>query len=341
MSSIRHFACAVVAWLGWTVAAHGQPDPNAGLILATGFEADAASQIALARAAPDGQVHVEIDGALVTYTRALIGADAAGFFIQGSRPGPALFIRVDPATLSPAPSPGDTVNLTVTGMDTVLGRREATGVAGFAGTSAGFPLDVLTQDVSAAADLTSAIDSYDSELVSASAVIAGPWLPAGDAFLLAPIDTAAIAGDPDLVLRLPQALAQDLALGPDCAIVVQRVPLLRSGSQAQVTPTRASEFSVADCAAFGLIRAVATSPTTLRLEFNRVLDGATVQATAFALSDGLVAVAAQAQSRIAIVTTSVQVPGHQYVVAVAPSIRDVNGNSIAGANIAQFLGYSP
>lgn len=341
MSSLRQFACAVVAWLGWTAAAHGQPDPNAGLILATGFEADAASQIAQARAAPDGQVEVQIDGALVTYTRTLLGADAAGFFVQGSRLGPALFIRVDPATLSPPPSPGDTVDLTVTGMDTVLGRREATGVAGFARISVGMPLDAVTQDVSTATDLTSAVDSYDSELVSASGIIAGPWLPAGDAFVVAPFDTAAMVGDPNLVLRLPQALAQDLALGPDCAIVVQRVPLLRSGNQAQVTPAQASDFSVADCADFSLTGAVATSPTTLRLEFNRVLDVATVQAAAFFLTNGLVSVGAQAQSRIVIVTTSVQVPGQQYVVAVGPSIRDVDGHTISSANLAQFLGYSP
>lgn len=341
MSVLQRTAWAVVAWLGWTAAAHGQTDPNAGMILATGFEADAASQIALARATPDGEAHVEVDAALVTYARPMLGTDAAGFFVQGGRLGPALFIRVDPSTLSPPPSPGDTVDFTVTAMGTVLGRREATGIADFVRISAGSPLDPVTQDVSAATDLISAIDSYDSELVSASGVIAGAWLPAGHAFLSAPIDTAGIAGDPNLVLRLPQALAQSLALGPDCTIAVQRVPILRSGNQAQITPTQAGEFSVADCAEFGLTGAVATSPTTLRLEFNRVLDAATVQAAAVALSGGLAAVDAQAQARVAIVTTTVQVPGNLYVVTIAPSFRDVDGYPLSGANIAQFLGYSP
>lgn len=341
MTSFQRAARVVVAWLGWIAAAHGQPDPNAGLILATGFEADASSQISAARAAPDGAVHVEIDGALVTYARPTLGGDAAGFFVQGSPLGPALFIRTDPSILSPPPTPGDTVRLTVTGMGTVQGRREATGIADFVRTSVGFPLDPMTQDVSTATDLVLAIDSYDGELVSASGVIAGPWASAGDAFVSAPIDTAAIAGDPNLVLRLPQALAQSLALGPDCAIVVQRVPILRSDSQAQITPTQPGEFGVADCAEFGLTRAVATSPTTLRLEFNRVLDAATVQATAFALNAGLVAVSAQAQVRVAIVTTSVQVPGREYIVVVGASLRDVDGNPVGDMDVAQFLGYSP
>src|SRR5690242_540777 len=69
--------------------------------------------IAAARAAADGTaLSLAIRGATVTYEKPQIGNpsnDPAGFTIQAVRPGPALFVAVDPATLTPIPAVGDVV----------------------------------------------------------------------------------------------------------------------------------------------------------------------------------------------------------------------------------------
>ena len=64
------------------------------------------AQIAMVRAAPDGAADLPVDGAVVTYAKPTIGADAGGFFVQGDRPGPAVFVAVGANTLNPAPPAG-------------------------------------------------------------------------------------------------------------------------------------------------------------------------------------------------------------------------------------------
>jgi hypothetical protein len=61
-------------------------------IFADGFEDNASAQVAAARIAPDGPASLQVDKVIITYVKPLIGNDPAGFFVQASKAGPALFV---------------------------------------------------------------------------------------------------------------------------------------------------------------------------------------------------------------------------------------------------------
>ena len=63
---------------------------------------------------PPFTVSLPIDHALVTYVRPAVLPDPAGFFLQAEQTGPAVFVAIDPTTLSTVPAPGDDVSMTVT-----------------------------------------------------------------------------------------------------------------------------------------------------------------------------------------------------------------------------------
>ena len=75
-----------------------------------------------------GALPVRIINATVTYVKPLSpdagASDPAGFFLQGSRNGPAIFVAKDPSTIVDAGlQVGDTVSLTVTGARRFSGLR--------------------------------------------------------------------------------------------------------------------------------------------------------------------------------------------------------------------------
>ncbi|WP_216612430.1 hypothetical protein [Myxococcus xanthus] len=73
--------------------------------------------------------------------------DAAGFFLQAEQEGPALFVEVDPLTLSPAPQAGARVRVTVSEKSLVNGQVRAR-ISAYAVLSTGHSLSDLVQDVS-------------------------------------------------------------------------------------------------------------------------------------------------------------------------------------------------
>ncbi|MFN7135746.1 MAG: hypothetical protein ACK4N5_26980, partial [Myxococcales bacterium] len=92
--------------------------------------------------------------------------DPAGFFVQGGPTGPAVFVAVDPATLTPPPVKGDRVSFTVTTLATAATLRQATAISGYSRNSQNNALTGLSQNLSAAADLVSGLNDYESELVT-------------------------------------------------------------------------------------------------------------------------------------------------------------------------------
>jgi hypothetical protein len=96
------------------------PRPDAGAI---GGGAATSAQIEAVRDAAGGPTDLPIDDAIVTYVKADIGDDHPGFFLQAEPTGPAIFVRVDPATLTPPAEPGQVVDLRVTDTTTLQGRR--------------------------------------------------------------------------------------------------------------------------------------------------------------------------------------------------------------------------
>lgn len=327
----------------------------AALLLATGpavarveyvfgsdFENDATVQLATIRAAADGALNVPVAGATVTYVKPQVGNDPAGFFVQGGPIGPALFVRIDPATLAPVPTPGSVVDFTATSLATAQGRRELTALGGWTRTATGRPLAPLVQDVSATADLVSNLGAYESELLRITGTLATALTAAGNGFQSARLDTAAIAGNASLVLRAPLTLIDAADLVTTCVVEANRVPMWRFNAQVQVSPFATADLGGLDCPAPRVLAAFAIGPGAVRVQFDRRIDPASVAADAsqFLFTGGLVGTAAVASGRHVDVMTSPQAVSTSYGVDVAGTVRDLAGKGVApGFATAGFGGY--
>lgn len=303
------------------------------------------SQITTARSTADGTgLSLPISGARVTYVRSLIGSDAAGFFVQGQKTGPALFVAVNPATLTPIPAPGDRVTLTVTAMGTANTLRQATAISGYARISQSNPLTGLVQDVSTAADLVSSLGNYESELVTVSGTIASAFAAAGSVFVSATLDTAAITGNANLKLRLPQTIKDNLDLAPQCAVKISNTPLWRFNAQAQPSAWVAADLAVQSCPAPKVLGAAASDFTQVLVSFDRNLDAVSVLANGsqFTISPALAVTAASVSgAQLVTLTTATQTTATSYTLTVALSVKDTYGTGVAApGNTATFSGFS-
>ena len=160
--------------------------------------------------------------------------DPAGFFVQTGMTGPAIFVAVDPASLSPEPQAGDRVAFTATRGELRAGARWITALTGFQRTGTGTALDGLRQDLSAQADLVTAIGDYEHELVRVQGTVAGNFASAGTGFESAQITTAGVgAAMTNLRVRVAAAVRASLALRSGCTVTVT-APLWRFNAQVQV-----------------------------------------------------------------------------------------------------------
>jgi hypothetical protein len=301
----------------------------------------ATAQIAVARAAADGMTSLPITNAPVTYVKpSLGGLDPAGFFVQGERDGPALFVAVDPATLIPAPAAGDGVSFTIVTMGTASGMRRATEISGFVRISHGAPLAGLVQDVSNAVDLSINLDTYESELIRVQGTIAGAFAGAGTGYEQASFDTAGLTGS--LLLRLPASLVASLDLVSGCQVTLDRVPLWRLTATAQVSGWEEADIRVDSCPAPNVTGALALSAASVLVEFDRLISASSVlpDASQFVFEGGLTAVGASVSGKTVTLTTGPQSSGAPYTVSVAASVTDTHGAGVnAAANSAPFTGY--
>ncbi|MFN2572286.1 MAG: Ig-like domain-containing protein, partial [Gemmatimonadales bacterium] len=296
--------------------------------------------IAQARAAADGATTLAISGVTVTYLKPAIGSDPAGFTIQHDETGPALFVAVDPATLSPAATVGDIVNFTITQMGTAASQRRAQAVASYARQSTGASIAALTQNVSAATDLVSAVDNYDSEIITAVGTV-GTFAASGTAFQSAMLSTAGISGNASLQIRLPSTVIDSVDVVNSCQITATQVPLGRFNATVQVGVYRAGDIALSACPAPTVASAAALSATSVQVSFTRHLTPASVSANGsqFTFDNGLTASAATLSGRTVTVTTSVQSTSTSYGVTVAHSITDLQGTALATPDVASFSGF--
>ena len=184
-------------------------------------------RIATARSQPDGPVNVRLTGSFVTYVKPAVGTEAAGFFVQGTQFGPAIFVAVNPASLPDPPVAGDFVSFTLTSMGTLSGQRQALSVTGYTRLSSGNSLTGLVQDVSVASDLVSNLGAYESELISVNGTIAESFHASGTGFVSARLDTLGVFGDSNLQFRATTSVAdlRDLVLG--CQVSLTKTALWR------------------------------------------------------------------------------------------------------------------
>jgi len=307
--------------------------------------------IADVRAATDGTLATAIilQNVTVTYVKPQIGdpmSDPAGFTIQTDPTGPAIMVAVDPATLTPTPVAGDVVAMTVTNKTTVNGQPRVIGLTGFARSSQGADLGALVQDVSAATDLVTAPDSYDSELVTITGTLTGAAGSSGQGFSRFAINTAGITGQATLQLRAPTTVMNAIDMTTGCAITATKVTFSRftSGNttNSEITVFGPSDFAISGCAAPQVAKAVAVSATSVKITFTRNVDPTSVLAdgSQFTVAGLTVAANPVVAGRTVTFTTDAQTASNPYTVNVANTIKDLQGSALATTLSANFFGYT-
>ncbi|WP_157069608.1 lamin tail domain-containing protein [Sandaracinus amylolyticus] len=303
------------------------------------------AQIGAVRAAAGTGLSLAIEEAVVTYLKPTVATDPTGFFVQAQQTGPAIFVAVDPTTLSPAPEVGDVVSFTATSITPAAesqGRRQVATISGWSVDASGFDVPSLVQDVSSATDLVSALDDYESELVRLNGTVAANPAFSGAGHEAAQIDTAGVSDDADLRLRLPATLADELDLVDTCDFTATG-PMWRFNDVAQPSVYRDTEIVVSGCPAPTVVGAIAASVTEVIVTFDRNIDPASVTAVAtqFTFTGGVTASAATVMDREVTVTTSALTPGMTYTVTVS-GVEDLSGTAIGSAdNTATFMLTAP
>jgi len=319
--------------------------PDATVDAATDAMPTNSELIGFARAAADGTVSLPIVGATVTYIKPQIGSttnDPAGFTIQVAPTGPALMIAVDPTTLAPVPNVGDVVSFTITTMATTGGQRRATAISDFTRTALATDVNPLVQNITAATDVVTALDSYDSELIDVTGAIATNFVSAGQGFESAQITTTGIGvASASYLVRVPATLrsAQDMVMG--CNFALNNTPVGRFNANAQLAAFGASDITLTGCPAPTVVGAIASSPTTVLITFTRNVLASSVLANGsqFTFDNGLTASAATVSGRTVTVTTSAQSNVTTYLATVAATVTDLQGTALGTPSTASFGGY--
>lgn len=301
-------------------------------------KASPSTQIGDVRDAADGSgLSLPIEGAIVTYVKPALGQDPAGFFIQAERAGPALFVAPEEV---PEVAVGDVVSLIVTEKVTSAGQPRAIAIEGFTIDANGEDVEGLVQDVTAAADLVSALGSYDSELVELDATITSAFTGAGAPAVAATIATTGLPAEPGLRFRLDGALRDTLDLASGCVVSIGPTPLWRFNDIAQPSVWAGDEVEITSCNAPRLLLANAPAATTVVLTFDRRIAPGSVQAGDFAVDNGLGVTAAAVDARTVTLTTEAQTAQTAYTVTVT-GVTDTLDTAIdAAADDSSFTGFS-
>ena len=327
---------------------------DAGTIDATSIDAVAtdantapmtSAEITAARGTADGTgLSLPITLATVTYVKPAIGSptnDPIGFNIQAEQAGPALYVAVDPAMLSPVPAVGDVVSFTITELATLNGLKMARAITGFSRSATGVDVNPLVQDLTAAADVVTALGNYESELFDLSGSVSGAFLASGTGFERAPIATTGIASDANFMIRIPAALRSSIDLVAGCNFTLNNVPVFRFNAMAQMPAYVASDITLSGCPAPTVASAAAAWATQLVVTFSRNVAPGSVMANGsqFTFDNGLTASAATVSGRTVTLTTSAQTGGTAYTVTVANTVTDQQGTALGTPNTATFTGF--
>ena len=289
-------------------------------------------------------VNLPIDNAIVTYVRtAAVGSDPAGFFLQAEQKGPAIFVAIDPATLSPVPVAGDTVSMVVTAVTNVTGVREIVSLTGWTRSAQGTPLAPLLQDVTTATDLVTALDGYESEYLKVSGKVAADFAASGTGFTSAQITTTGLAvANAAFTLRLPATVQTSVDLAKGCTFALTGT-MWRYKTSAEPSGWADGDLSALVCNAPKVASAASTALTTVIVNFDRKIDTNSLLANGsqFTVNNGLtVSAAVLSGPNQVTLTTSSQTPGAAYTVTVAATLKDTLGKGIdVTENTANFLGY--
>lgn len=318
----------------------GQTGRDAGNVRDGGVPDNPSGQILIARTSPPGMQNpgLPVNGAYVTYVRAGLGDDPAGFFLQWEQNGPALFVAVDPATLTPAPAVGDEINMNVTNTEVVDAQHRVIGVDSYAVVGNGNDVTGLVQDITTANDVVASLANYESEYVSATVTMTGPSAFAGDLHRRISVTTTGEPAGMNFVLRAPEERFGELGLVDGCTANVGPIPMWRFATTAQLTALLATEIELTGCAnAPQLVSARASSDTTVEVTFDRPLDPATVATDSFTIMPMITPTMIAVTNNVVVVTTPALTPLEMYTITVGNMVTDDLGAAIdPNANSATF-----
>jgi hypothetical protein len=158
----------------------------------------------------------------------------------------------------------------------------------------------------------------------------------------APVNTVGLAGEPNLRLRLPTTLEDDLGLVTGCDVQLEAGPMWRSGGVAQPSAYDASDLTVVSCPGPTVASAVATSLTSVTVTFSRHIDAATVlpDGSQFTADNGLTFSSAAVNGDTVTLTSNAQTAGTTYTVTVANTVQDIFGGSVSNPDSAMFTGFT-
>ena len=297
-----------------------------------------AEDIATVRAAEPGPVDVAISQVMVTVVRPEIGRDAAGFFIQATQQGPALFVSHDPAPAGL--QAGSIVSFRVTDCSDSYGQRIVTGISGLEVVGRG-DHNTLMQDIADRDDLVSNLASYEAELLGGLLTIVGPMEFAGNSFVAATVDSQGLFGS-DLRFRIPDRVQAELNLAPGCTLNFVG-PMWRYRDTAQLSVFNADSVRDLACPGTVILDAVATRPTEVRLGFSRDLQANSLQANGsqFSINGLAIESASFSGGSTLVLVTEEQVSEAAYTVTVDETLLDASGEALdpEGRSI-DFAGFT-
>jgi hypothetical protein len=308
-----------------------------------------------APATPDGgaeppvTISLPIDHALVTYVRPAVAPDPAGFFLQAEQTGPAVFVAIDPATLTGVPVAGDDVSMTVTSVTNVVSLHEILAVSGFKINSHGNAIAPLLRHVSSSTDLVTKLDNYESEYIELDGFVTEKFGGSGGS-VSAEITTTAFASPTStLQLRLPPDVQAHFDIQASCQFSLTGI-MWRFGKNAEPSGWANADLTTMTCSAPKVFSAVGASPTTVDVVFDRNIGASTLLAVGsqFVITDtadagtGTTVSAAVLQSdlRTVTLTTTTQTALEPLTVTVANTLEDVLSKGVdVTHNTANFLGF--
>jgi hypothetical protein len=288
-----------------------------------------------------------ISNVLVTGLRPLVtgaaASDPAGFFVQADQAGPAIFVAVDPATLSPAPTKGDRVGFTANSVGhvgtNVNDPYAVTSLSGFSRTSTGGSVSSLVQDISSVDfSSSSTTDAYESELITVTGTLATGLGSGGAGYQLAVLSSAGTTSTSGgLRLRLPNDFAATQGLSANCSVRVS-APLWRYGVSAQASAFTTAELTVLSCPPPQVIGASAVSASSITVAFDHDLSASSVSLSDFSASGLSLQAATLSSPRVVTLTTSTQSPGTSYSISIS-GVADLRGVPVASGTTVEALGY--
>ena len=284
---------------------------------------------------------MSVSAATVTYLKPTIGTDPAGFFVQASPTGPAIFLTIDPATLNPVPAVGDRVAFNATLFSIDGGLSLITGLTNWQRLGTG-SVSGFTQDLSTTTPIASAIDGYESELISIRGILDGGSSSAGSPYIGFPLSTAANLAD-NMRFRAPQALVDSLELERGCDITTGPTPMWRFNAQAQPSAWVAGDVVINSCPGPTVASASPVTSTSVTVNFSRSISAASVQANGsqFTFNNGATASAATVSGKSVTVTTSALTAGTSHTVTVANTVTDTRNTALGTPAAATFFSLSP